>query len=604
MAGEQPKEEVAPSGYVFDGRQLQRWKIPESAIPAGSVIINRQLNVWQSYKWPIVGAIFLLMAEALLILGLLWQRARRKKVEASLSNSLLFEHLLSDLSTTFINLPESQVVATLESSLGRIARFLQIERVTIHEYTRELSELTPIITWREKGVEPAPVVVHADQIPMWTRFLDRGESVFVSDLNALPEEASQEKKYLKAIQTVSIATIPLKAGTDYFGCISFVSTKRCVQWTDDLKKQLQLVGEIVSNALERKRAREAQARHDLIVESSDDAIISKNLQGIILSWNAAAERLFGYTAAEAIGKSILLIIPDDLKYEESKILQRSRAGERIEHYQTTRITKHGQKVDVSLTISPLRNTVGEVIGSSKIARDVTERNRAVKILRESEERFRLVANTAPVLIWMADTNKRCTFFNQGWLDFTGRSLPDEIAQGWSSRMHADDLERCLEIYSSAFDSRRQFEMEYRFRRFDGVYRWVVNFGVPRFEVDGNFCGYVGSCVDITERKTSEESLHHLTGRLINAQEEERARIARELHDDFSRKASPPEHRPWAVVEETAGAKRRGTRQHPGNDAGTEGNFFGHPFALSRTALQQIGARRPRSRRAGFVQGTR
>jgi PAS domain S-box-containing protein len=129
----------------------------------------------------------------------------------------------------------------------------------------------------------------------------------------------------------------------------------------------------------------------------------------------------------------------------------------------------------------------------------------------------------------------CAFFNQGWLKFTGRSMEQELGEGWASGVHPEDLERCLGIYSGAFDARVDFEMEYRLRRFDGEYRWIIDYGVPRFESNGTFCGYIGSCVDITERKLSEITLRELSGRLIHAQEEERARIARELHDDISQR---------------------------------------------------------------------
>jgi PAS domain S-box-containing protein len=166
---------------------------------------------------------------------------------------------------------------------------------------------------------------------------------------------------------------------------------------------------------------------------------------------------------------------------------------------------------------------------------VEERKRAEGELREGEERFRLVANTAPVLIWMSGTDKLCTFFNQGWLNFTGRSMEQELGEGWVSGVHPDDVERCLEVYCASFDARAEFEMEYRLTRSDGEYRWIVDYGVPRFETDGTFCGYIGTCVDITERKLSEESLRSLSGRLIRAQEQERSRIARELHDDFSQR---------------------------------------------------------------------
>jgi len=164
-----------------------------------------------------------------------------------------------------------------------------------------------------------------------------------------------------------------------------------------------------------------------------------------------------------------------------------------------------------------------------------ERRRQQAVLRESEERFRLMADSAPTLIWMSGIDMQCTFFNRGWLSFTGRSMEQELGEGWASGVHRDDLKRCLRIYTTAFDAREDFEMEYRLQRYDGEYRWIVDYGVPRFRADGTFCGYIGSCVDITERRQSEMSLHELTGRLIHAQEEERARIARELHDDISQR---------------------------------------------------------------------
>ena len=164
-----------------------------------------------------------------------------------------------------------------------------------------------------------------------------------------------------------------------------------------------------------------------------------------------------------------------------------------------------------------------------------EQERAESALRESEARFRLVADAAPMPIWMSGVDTLCTFFSKTWLDFTGRLLEQELGDGWSAGVHPDDLERCLETYRSACQARHEFEMEYRLRRYDGEFRWVVNRGVPRFDSDGAFCGYIGSCIDVTERKRSEQRLQELSGRLISAQDEERARIARELHDDVSQR---------------------------------------------------------------------
>jgi PAS domain S-box-containing protein len=164
-----------------------------------------------------------------------------------------------------------------------------------------------------------------------------------------------------------------------------------------------------------------------------------------------------------------------------------------------------------------------------------EHEQAAHVVRESEERFRLVANTAPVMIWTAGTDRLCTYVNQPWLEFTGRPLEAELGNGWAEGIHSEDLKRCLETYSQAFDQRQSFAMEYRMRRNDGQYRWIHDIGVPRFNRDGNFAGYIGSCLDITERKLAEHAIASMGRRLIEAHEEERTWIARELHDDIGQR---------------------------------------------------------------------
>src|SRR6266540_1350500 len=127
-------------------------------------------------------------------------------------------------------------------------------------------------------------------------------------------------------------------------------------------------------------------------------------------------------------------------------------------------------------------------------------------LRESEERFRIVANAAPVLIWMSGVDKLCTFFNKPWLEFTGRSLEQEMGNGWAESVHPDDLQRCLKNYVEAFDARKPFVMQYRLRRHDGEYRWISDNGVPRYDAQKNFAGYIGSCLDVTELISKEDAL--------------------------------------------------------------------------------------------------
>ena len=136
--------------------------------------------------------------------------------------------------------------------------------------------------------------------------------------------------------------------------------------------------------------------------------------------------------------------------------------------------------------------------------------------RESESRFRIVADAAPVLIWMAGVDKLCTFFNKPWLKFTGRTLEQEMGNGWAEGVHPDDLQKCLKIYSEAFDARKAFVMQYRLRRYDGEYRWISDQGVARHDAQGNFVGYIGSCVDVTELINQERALREFEERVVLA----------------------------------------------------------------------------------------
>jgi PAS domain S-box-containing protein len=178
---------------------------------------------------------------------------------------------------------------------------------------------------------------------------------------------------------------------------------------------------------------------------------------------------------------------------------------------------------------PVRDEAGAVLEVVGTIVDVTERREAEQALRESEERFRLMADAAPVLIWVSGTDRKCTWFNKPWLDFVGRPMEKELGDGWAENVHPDDFERCLTTYVTSFDARRDFSMEYRLRRHDGMYRWVLDNGVPRIAPDGGFLGYIGSCLDITTRREHEDALRDADRR----KDEFLATLAHELRNPLA-----------------------------------------------------------------------
>ena len=169
--------------------------------------------------------------------------------------------------------------------------------------------------------------------------------------------------------------------------------------------------------------------------------------------------------------------------------------------------------------------------------EVVQRRQAEGVVRESERRFRALSEASPVMIWVTGIDRLCTYVNRAWLEFTGRPIEAELGDGWSEGVHPDDRARCLETYVQAFDRRQPFRMEYRARRHDGAYRWIIDSGAPTFDAGGLFTGYVGSALDVTDLRRARETLSTLSGKLMAAQEQERDWIARELHDDLAQRAA-------------------------------------------------------------------
>jgi PAS domain S-box-containing protein len=268
-------------------------------------------------------------------------------------------------------------------------------------------------------------------------------------------------------------------------------------------------------AIERARAEEARQSTEraaqqlvAIVESSHDAIVSKNLDGIITTWNQGAERLFGYTAEEVIGKSITILIPPDRLHEEPSILARIRRGERVDHFETLRRRKDGSLVNISLTISPVRNSYGRIVGASKIARDITERKEAEAKLQDSERQLKELLGAIPAAIYTTDAEGKITYFNQEAVKLAGRTPvlgTDEWCVTWKlywpdgTPLPHDQCPMAVALK----EGRPIRNAEAIAERPDGTRVPFIPYPTPLRDSKGNVVGAINMLVDVSERKEAE-----------------------------------------------------------------------------------------------------
>ncbi|HZM88444.1 MAG TPA: PAS domain S-box protein [Blastocatellia bacterium] len=483
-----------PIAPMFDWSELQRWGISESRLPPGSIVRFHVPSFWDENKWYAIAVISVVIVQSLLIMGLVINRTRRKWAEEALREA-----------------QESLTIAVEASQMGTWDLDL----------TKDFSG--------HRSLRHDQIFGYDSPQTQWGRKIARRHIV----------EEDREVFDAAFARGMKTGELEFEARIRWAnGSIHWMAVRGRFYFN---KSGQPVRGAGVNfDITERKRAeaalRESEERFRGIYEHAPMGIAITDWQWYFQHCNSAYTAMLGYTEEELRHKVFSeLVHPDDrdANIAEIRLLM---AGE-VPFFEIDNryVRKDGEIVWVHKLVSVLRDEKGVPAYFLALVTDITERKRADEALRESEERFRNMADTAPVMIWISGADKLYTYFNQQWLTFTGRTMGEELGNGWTREIHPDDFERSLETYNTAFNKREPFRMEYRLRRVDGQFRWMLDSGTARFSPSGEFLGFIGSCIDITERKAAEKSLAGLSGQLIRARENECARIARELHDDLNQR---------------------------------------------------------------------
>ncbi len=442
---------------------------------------------------------------------------------AALPSATHLAHVSQDLqlSTVAREMSEQQLRHTLRDREMALSHLAERQNAV-----NELRKVQATLREQVALLDLAPVAIISRDMNNKVRFWSHG----AEDLYGIPRAQALGNEALSFARNGS--PVPLSELAQEIEKIDLQATERTLsaptgtakvigsRWAlrrDEAGKPIGYL-EISGDMTDRKRAEAARERLAAIVDSTNDAIISKTLDGTITAWNPSAERLFGYSASEAIGQPTLMLFPPEQVGEERDLLARIARGESVQHYETIRVRKNGSRFHVSVTISPIRDRDGRIVGASKIVRDITEQLAAQRALREAEECFQAMANGIQQLAWMAGPDGSIFWYNQRWYEYTGTAFEQMQGWGWQSVHDPDFLPQVMVRWKTALAAGEPFDMEFPLRRADGKFRMFLTRCMPvRSAADGQV-RWFGTNTDISERKEAEEQLERQAQELAHSRE--------------------------------------------------------------------------------------
>ena len=427
----------------------------------------------------------------------------RKAIEETLSVRAQQQATVAELGRRALS--ESDLPGLLQELVSAVRQTLNVEFVQILEVIPDESALRFVANsgWHDELI--GTTLVDAEETTLAGYTLRVNQPVIVEDL---PNETRfRGPKHLTDHQVVAGVNVVIGGEERPYGVLG-AFTSRHVHFTRDDVNFLQVVANIVATAIERDRSEQRQREYAAIVTSSEDAIIGETLSGIITSWNAAAERTFGYRNDEVIGQPITILYPAELQADAHVILDQVAQGRSVKQHESVRISKHGELIDVSISISPIRDARGRIIGASKIARDISDRKRAEIERQANQERLELALDAGKMGTWDWNVGDNSLSWSPNMAEMHGMD-PNSILgrfEDFSLRIHPEDRERVFQAIKGTLSGDGDYRTEYRNLRDDGTTQWleargrVIRGGIGRAD------HLTGVCIDVTAQVQSRQQI--------------------------------------------------------------------------------------------------